>query len=65
MDRLDNTDNSRLQRAMLLCLLFYFFWMSVFAPQQPVAVNNEVNNRVNNTTNQEKIVDASSTQQNL
>ena len=42
MDRLDNTDNSRLQRAMLLCLLFYFFWMSLFAPQPAVQSTGEI-----------------------
>ena len=42
MDRLDNTDNSRLQRAMLLCLLFYFFWMSIFAPQPAVQSTGEI-----------------------
>ena len=50
MDRLDNTDNSRLQRAMLLCLLFYFFWMSLFAPQPPVA-NNIQQDQETNTYN--------------
>jgi hypothetical protein len=53
MDRLDNTDNSRLQRAMLLCLLFYFFWMSLFAPQPPVANNIQQNQEtiLDNSTN--------------
>ena len=59
MDRLDNTDNSRLQRAMLLCLLFYFFWMSLFAPQPAVQSTSEIQSGQSDLTTLDQTKDSS------
>ncbi len=59
MDRLDNTDNSRLQRAMLLCLLFYFFWMSLFAPQPAVQSSGELQSEQSDLTTLDQTKDSS------